>query len=82
MLRYGVWIPQAAARAAGGGELLLGRNYAQALRRLRAAYYEFAGTGYRAFVAFAKRSLLAGQGVVEVAFYQVCPSGGCVWGGV
>ena len=35
MLRYGVWIPQEVARASGGGELLPGVNYDQALRGLK-----------------------------------------------
>jgi hypothetical protein len=34
MLKYGVWISQQEARSAGGSELLLGENYAQALDNL------------------------------------------------
>jgi hypothetical protein len=34
MLKYGIWISQQEARSAGGGELLLGENYAQALDNL------------------------------------------------
>jgi hypothetical protein len=34
MLKYGIWISQQEARSAGGSELLLGENYAQALDNL------------------------------------------------
>lgn len=70
MLRYGVWIPQEVARRAGGGELLLGVNYDQAMNRLRIRYENFAGSGYRAFYTFTKSKIVRDIGVVLVAYVK------------
>lgn len=70
MLAHGVWIPQVVARKAGGGELLLGVNYAKALDNLGVEYETFHGKGYDAFATWAKGCLKRGLGVVEAAFFK------------
>jgi hypothetical protein len=73
MLPYGVWIPQLAARSAGGGELLPGVNYDKALDALKIKYTTWAGTGgYKAFAAFAKKALMSTPraGVVAVVYIK------------
>lgn len=69
-LRFGAWVPQAVARGAGGGELLLGVNYGAALTALRLKYENFGGAGYSAFITWAKARLVKGVGVVSVAFVK------------
>ncbi|KAI7838652.1 hypothetical protein COHA_007578 [Chlorella ohadii] len=82
MLLYGAWIPQEVARSAGGGELLLEKNYDTAMRALRIAFTSFAGSGYgsgyQAFLAWAKQQLKRGKGVVEVAFLRGEPYDDCI----
>lgn len=74
MLLYGAWIPQEVARSAGGGELLLESNYNTAMRALRINFTSFEGSGlgsgYQAFLTWAKQQLKRGKGVVEVAFLR------------
>ena len=69
MLEHGVWIPQEAARAAGGGELLPGLNYDKALNKLGVAYDEFKGRGYDEFMRWTKAQMETGRGVVTVAYF-------------
>lgn len=70
MMKHGAWIPQSVARAAGGGELLLGVNYDKALNALGISYAPFKGSGAQAFFAFAKEQLLKDRGVVLVAYLR------------
>lgn len=70
MLEHGVWIPQEAARAAGGGELLPGLNYDRAMNALGIRYEAFRGRGYAEFMAWAKGQLGRGRGVVTVAYFR------------
>ena len=70
MLPFGAWIPQEVARAAGGGELLLGVNYDAAMSRLRIKYDNFISSGYSTFLAWAKAKVVKGTGVVGVTFVK------------
>lgn len=74
MLEYGVWIPQEAARAAGSNDpykdLLPGEDYNRALKKLKVRFEEFKGRGYKQFFGWAKRHLMNGTGVVEVAYIK------------
>lgn len=70
MLEHGVWIPQEAARAAGGGELLPGLNYDRALQKLKVAYEAFKGRGYDEFMRWTKAQLQKGLGVVTVGYFR------------
>lgn len=70
MLEHGVWIPQEAARAAGGGELLPGLNYNRAMNALGIQYEEFRGKGFAEFMRWTKEQLGRGRGVVTVAYFR------------
>lgn len=74
MLEYGIWIPQETARSAGSSDpysdLLPGENYNKALRRLKIRHDEFKGKGYKSFIRWAKKHLMKGSGVVEVAYIK------------
>ena len=75
MLKHGAWIPQEAARKAGGGELQPGVNYEDAMDELRIAYDTFDPPSkktdrYLAFAKWAKRHVMVGHGVVLVAYLK------------
>lgn len=66
----GVWLPQERIRTAAGSELLPGINYIPAMTALRISYETFTGTGYTAFVTWAKARLKLNVGVIAVTFLQ------------
>ena len=70
MMKHGAWISQEEARRAGGGELLPGVNYEQAMKKLHIKYEKFKGKGFQPFMEWAKRWVMRGVGVVLVAFYK------------
>jgi hypothetical protein len=72
MLPFGVWIPQQYARDVAKGEMLPGINYSQAMDSLKIRYNSFSASGYRAFVSWAKKQLMAPirAGVVTVAYIK------------
>jgi hypothetical protein len=63
MLKYGIWISQQEARSAGGSELLLGENYAQALDNLSINHITYTNTRANAstHLEHIRKSLSAGN---------------------